>query len=55
MVGVDSIAAYSCTGGLAAQIGWLGPKVIDRLALYYVHSSNERGELWQFLDNVTSL
>jgi len=38
----------ACAGRLAAQVGWLGLRVGDHLALS-LHSPNESGELSQLL------
>ena len=43
----------AATGGLTAQVDWLGPKVGGHLALS-LHSSNEPGELsqWHYAINI---
>ena len=47
MVDVDDSSLP--TGGLTAQVDWLGLRVGDHLALsLHLHSSNEPGELLQW-------
>ena len=44
MVDIGHIAAY--TGGLNAQVGWLGQRVGGRLALTYIHQMNQVNSQW---------
>jgi len=37
----DGCGRQQPTGGLTAQVGWLGPKVGSRLALFFIHQMNQ--------------